>query len=179
MSNSPLIRYALLEDVPLILQFIKEAAEDQATGTTIAASEDSLANTLHFGPPSDGPVSSTRFAWAILIYSPAGSPTGLLIYFHNYSTWKAAPGVCLEELYVVPEYRRHGYGRMLVEAMASAAQKAGCVKMDWVCLQDNLRALNFYDKLGATKMEDWAVLNVDKSGMEGLAADTCRMWIWG
>ncbi|KAJ5551255.1 hypothetical protein N7461_005953 [Penicillium sp. DV-2018c] len=176
MSESPSIRYARPEDVPLILQFIKEAAEDQAPGATVAASEDRLANTLHFGPPSNGPVSSTRFAWALLIYSPGGEPAGLLIYFHNYSTWAAAPGVCLEELYVVSDYRRLGYGRMLIEAMSSAAEKAGCVKMDWVCLKDNRRALSFYDKLGARRMEDWAVLKVDKKGMEGLAAD--GKWVW-
>jgi ribosomal protein S18 acetylase RimI-like enzyme len=82
----------------------------------------------------------------------------------------------LEELYVVPDYRRLGYGRMLVESMTFAAQKAGCVKMDWVCLQGNQRALHFYEKLGATRMEDWAVLKTDKKAMEGLAAD--RKWIW-
>lgn len=65
---------------------------------------------------------------------------------------------------------------MLIEAMTCAAEKAGCVKMDWVCLQDNRRALNFYEKLGARRMEDWAVLKVDKKGMEGLGAD--GKWVW-
>jgi RimJ/RimL family protein N-acetyltransferase len=58
---------------------------------------------------------------------------------------------------------------MLIEAMASAAREAGCVKMDWVCLQDNQRALNFYRKLGAKNMQDWAVLKADKEGIEQLA----------
>ncbi|KAJ3457952.1 hypothetical protein MRS44_012061 [Fusarium solani] len=169
-SDSPSIRYAGVQDVPLILRFIKEAAEEQAPGATVAATEDRLAQTLHFEPPSaDSPVSPTRFAWALLISSPEGEAAGLLVYLHNYSTWTAAPGVCLEELYVVPKYRRHGYGRMLIEAMASAAREAGCVKMDWVCLQDNQRALNFYRKLGAKNMQDWAVLKADKEGIEELA----------
>ncbi|KAL7950543.1 acyl-CoA N-acyltransferase [Trichoderma barbatum] len=171
MTLPPLVRYARLEDVSLILHFIQAAAEDQAPGTKIAATEDSLAKTLHFGPPSESMTpTSTRFAWTLLIFSPDAQPAGLLIYFHNYSTWMAAPGVCLEELYVVPEYRRHGYARILVETMASAAEAAGCVKMDWVCLLNNEKALRFYDKLEAKRMEDWAVLKVDKAGIKKLAA---------
>lgn len=106
----------------------------------------------------------------MIISSPGGDEAGLLIYFFNYSTWSAAPGVCLEELYVVPEYRRHGYAQMLVEAMAGEAKKAGCVKMDWVCLQGNQRALKFYEKMGAKRMEDWTVLKVGREGIDELAA---------
>ncbi|KAJ3537588.1 hypothetical protein NM208_g6248 [Fusarium decemcellulare] len=173
MSDSPPIRYARIQDVPLILRFIKEAAEEQAPGATVAATEDRLSETLHFEPPSgENLVSPTRFAWALLIHTPDGKAAGLLIYLYNYSTWTAAPGVCLEELYVVPEYRRHGYARMLIEAMASAARAAGCAKMDWVCLQNNERALSFYRKLGARIMQDWVVLKVDKDGIEQLANRT-------
>lgn len=158
-------------DVSLILRFIREAAEEQAPGAKVAATEDSLAKTLHFGPPSESRAETgTRFAWVLLIFSPDEQPAGLLIYYHNYSTWMAAPGVCLEELYVVPEYRRLGYAQILIETMASAAEAAGCIKMDWVCLLDNKRALKFYEKLEAKRMEDWVVLKVDKAGTEKLAA---------
>lgn len=157
----------MFPDVPLILRFLRDAAEDQAPGIKITATEDSLAKTLHFGPPSES--TTGRYAWVLLIFSPDEQPAGMLIYYHNYSTWSAAPGVCLEELYVVPEYRRHGYARILIETMASAAEAAGCIKMDWVCLMNNERALRFYDKLGAKRMEDWCVLKVDKSGIEELA----------
>ncbi|KAM0254284.1 hypothetical protein ACHAQJ_006924 [Trichoderma viride] len=171
MSLTPSVRYARIQDVSLILRFIQAAAEDQAPGTKIAATEDSLAKTLHFGPPSDATASvTTRFAWSLLIFSPDEKPAGLLIYYYNYSTWTAAPGVCLEELYVVPEYRRHGYARILLEELASAAESAGCVKMDWLCLANNERALRFYDKLGAKRMEDWIVLKVNKPCMETLAS---------
>lgn len=75
----------------------------------------------------------------------------------------------MEELYVVPQYRCHGYARLLIEAMASSAKAAGCVKMDWVCLQGNEIALRFYDKLGAKRMEDWVVLKVNESGIAKLS----------
>ncbi|KAK4198203.1 acyl-CoA N-acyltransferase [Triangularia verruculosa] len=167
MSPSPSVRYASSKDVPLILRFIRAAAEDQAPGAQVAATEQGLLKTLHLSDGT-GP-EANRFAWPLLIFSPNDEPAGLLIYFHNYSTWAAAPGVCLEELYVVPEYRRHGYARMLIEAMACAAKAADCVKMDWVCLLDNEKALRFYDKLGAKRMEDWAVLKVDEAGIARLS----------
>lgn len=70
----------------------------------------------------------------------------------------------------MPEYRRHGYAQILIETMASVAEAAGCVKLDWVCLLDNEKALRFYDKLGAKRMNDWTVLKVDKAHIQELAA---------
>ncbi|KAF6793761.1 hypothetical protein CSOJ01_13835 [Colletotrichum sojae] len=60
--------------------------------------------------------------------------------------------------------RRHGYAKLLLRAMASAAREAGCVKMDWVCLSDNAKALRSYDKLGARGTEDWVVLTSTPTG---------------
>ncbi|KAK0386108.1 hypothetical protein NLU13_5945 [Sarocladium strictum] len=177
MDASPTIRYAREEDVGLILQFIKQGSQDQAPGTQVAATEERLASTLHFAPPSsDGPRSPTRFAWALLIFSPTGEPAGLLIYFFNYTTWTAAPGLCLEELYVAPEFRSHGYARMLVEAMAGEARRAGCVKMEWLCLRDNARALRFYEKLGAERKDMWTILKVDEEGINRLGGGGA--WTW-
>ncbi|KAH7133915.1 acyl-CoA N-acyltransferase [Dactylonectria macrodidyma] len=166
MSCAPAIRQACSRDVPLILSFIQAAAEEQAPGAKVDATEQRLYSTLNLSDVTEP--EERRFAWPILIFSPDAKPAGLLIYFYNYSTWAAAPGVCLEELYVVPEYRRHGYAQLLIKAMASSAKVVGCVKMDWVCLQGNEKALRFYDKLGAKRMEDWAVLKVDEVGIARL-----------
>jgi GNAT superfamily N-acetyltransferase len=99
-----------------------------------------------------------------------------LVFFYNYSTWAAAPGICLEELYVVPDYRQHGYGQMLIQAMACAAEAAGCIKMDWVCLKDNEKALCFYDKVEAKRIDKWHVLKVDSEGIRRLAIN--ETWDW-
>ncbi|KAL7806712.1 hypothetical protein V8C44DRAFT_338659 [Trichoderma aethiopicum] len=115
MTVLPVIRYARPQDVTLILRFIRAAAEEQLPGAEVTATEERLASTLHFGPPTtNASVPATRFARALLLFSTDGQPAGLLIFFYNYSTWAAAPGVCLEELYVVPDYRQHGYGQMLI-----------------------------------------------------------------
>lgn len=158
-------------DVPLILQLIKAGAQDQAPGSTVPATKDQLIKTLNFEPALNESTPTPRVAYPLLMFSPDEKPAGLLIYFFNYSTWLAAPGVCLEELYVAPEYRGSGYARMLIEAMAAAAEAAGCAKMEWACLLDNERALKFYDKLGAKRMVDWTTLKVDQRGIEKLAAE--------
>lgn len=112
----------------------------------------------------------------MLIYSPSGEAAGLLMYYFNYSTWAAAPGICLEELYVVPDFRRHGYARMLIEAMACEARKHGCVKLDWHCYRDNARALRFYEKLGAKKIDAMDILKVDEEGVKRLGVQ--ETWSW-
>ncbi|KAL7813294.1 acyl-CoA N-acyltransferase [Trichoderma gracile] len=176
MTGLPEIRWARQEDVALILFFIRAAAEEQLPGAEVTATEERLASTLHFGPPTNASIPQTGFARALLLFSTDRKPAGLLIYFYNYSTWAAAPGVCLEELYVAPDFRQHGFGHMLIQAMACAAKAAGCVKMDWVCLKDNKKALCFYDKLGAQRMDTWNVLKVDSEGIRRLA--TNEAWEW-
>ncbi|KAL2751894.1 hypothetical protein ACRALDRAFT_1073196 [Sodiomyces alcalophilus JCM 7366] len=186
MAVQPVIRHARREDVPAILSFLKAGAAEQAPGTQIAATEARIAATFHFDHPSHANHSplppppppppqtnghpSTPFVWALLIIAPeTGEPAGHAIYFYNYSTWIARPGIHLEELYVVPQYRRRGYAKLLIEALAAEAERAGCVKLDWVCLRDNERALRFYDGLGAERMENWMALRADEQGIARLA----------
>ncbi|KAL6914974.1 hypothetical protein ACHAPO_009710 [Fusarium lateritium] len=168
MASSPVVRQAASTDVPQILSFIREGGEEQSPGTHIAATEETLLNTLYLSDVSDNKL---RFGRPLLIFSPEGKPAGLLIYFFNYTTWGAAPGVCMEEIYVVSEYRRHGYARLLVQALAEVAKEAGCVKMEWLCLVDNTKALKFYEKLGAVRKHDWTVLRVDENGIDRLIRD--------
>lgn len=162
--------------MPTILSLLKAAAVEQLPGARVEATEAALIKTLHLADTPSDAMSGTaldsghRFAWPLLIVAPDGTIAGLAIYFYNYTAWRAAPGVCLEDIYVLPEYRSKGYGKLLIEAMAKEAAKAGCVKMEWVCLKDNERALRFYQKVGARVMGDWVVLRVDKNGIESLQA---------
>lgn len=153
-----------------ILTFIKAGAVDQAPGTTVTATESRLGATLHFEDDEPPTVTSLpKFGWPLIIYSPENKPSGLAICYHNYSTWAAAPGMCLEELYVIPEYRSQGYSRLLIEAVARRARDTGCIKLDWLCLKSNKRALRFYEKVGAKTMVNWVSLKVDQASIEDLA----------
>lgn len=79
-------------------------------------------------------------------------------------------------MYVAPEFRGLGYARMLIEALARAAREAGYVKMEWLCLEANCRALGFYERVGAKKADDWGVFKVDLQTMDGLARG--EGWRW-
>jgi GNAT superfamily N-acetyltransferase len=165
MSSPPTIRFARLEDIPTILTFIKAAAAEQAPDAVVEATEASLSSTLYL---SDTKTTTPCFAYPLLIDSPDNTPAGLAIYLYTFSTWMARPGVCLEELYVLPEYRRIGYAKLLIRAMAMEAHKAGCSKMEWVCLEGNEKALRFYKSLGAHRMNDWVVLKMGRDGIREL-----------
>ncbi|KAF2224274.1 acyl-CoA N-acyltransferase [Elsinoe ampelina] len=135
--------------------------------------EERVARTIHF-EDEDLPLSllPKRFAWCLLIVAPEGDVAGLAIFLYNYAAWSGEPGLYLEELYVVPKYRSRGYAMQLIEAMAKEGQKAGCVKIEWVCLKRNARALAFYSKMGGQVREDWALLYVDEAGIQKLAASS-------
>ena len=97
----------------------------------------------------------------------------MIIYYFNFSTWNAELGVVLEELFVAPAFRGRGYAKRLIEALAVIAQDNNCIKMDWVCLKDNTPALQLYDGVGA-KVQDWALLKVDRRGIADLAQKVAR-----
>lgn len=80
---------------------------------------------------------------------------GFAIYFHNYSSFVAKPGLYLEDLFVLPEYRRNGIGEAMFRQVAARALQRGCGRFEWSVLDWNTPALNFYRKLGATVMPEW------------------------
>src|SRR5688572_23639636 len=108
MSDGFRIRAATEEDVPLILRFIRELAEYEKLPHECVATEESVRSTL-FGSP--------RFA-EVLIAEVGSEPAGFALFFHNYSTFLARPGIYLEDLYVRPELRGKGYGKALLVRLA-------------------------------------------------------------
>jgi GNAT superfamily N-acetyltransferase len=84
-------------------------------------------------------------------------PVGFALYFHNYSTFLARPGLFLEDLFVLPEYRRNGIGRALFREVAARAVSRGCGRFEWSVLDWNTPALEFYRTLGATVMPEWRI----------------------
>jgi GNAT superfamily N-acetyltransferase len=93
----------------------------------------------------------------------------MALFFTNYSTWRGAPGVYLEDLYVRPEFRRKGYARALLAALAGETLRLGGKRLEWSCLKWNENALRFYRGLGALEMEEWVGLRVDGEHLERLA----------
>ncbi len=87
---------------------------------------------------------------------------GQALYFYNFSTFKGKPGIYLEDLYVRPEYRNKGIGKALLNYLIELAKENDCGRVEWVVLDWNESAINFYKSLGAEPMNDWIVFRLSE-----------------
>lgn len=156
-------------DVPHILSLIRALADYEKALSSCHATEESLASTLCFAPTRGEPPSGPGYAKVLLIRTPDDSVAGMGLYFNNYSTWWAAPGVYLEDLFVLPEHRNKGYGKLLIGALAKEVKRIGGKRLEWCCLKWNKPSLDFYKMLGAEQMEDWVTLRADGDALDRLA----------
>jgi GNAT superfamily N-acetyltransferase len=101
-----------------------------------------------------------------------GEPAGFALYFFNFSTFVARPGLYLEDLFVRPALRSHGIGRALLRELARIAQARGCGRMEWAVLDWNEPALKFYKSLGARPMTEWIVHRLTATEISKLAEET-------
>jgi GNAT superfamily N-acetyltransferase len=156
------IRRGTADDVPLILQLIRELAEYERAPNDAVATEPQLRDVL-FGdkPPAE-----------VLLAFADNEPIGFAVYFFNFSTWLGRPGLYLEDLFVKPEVRGKGYGRALLTRLAQIAHERGCGRMEWAVLDWNEPAIQFYKKLGAKPMDDWTVFRLTSDGIAQLAASS-------
>ena len=146
---SATIRPATPADVPLILEFIRGLAAYEKLLHEVEADEAQLARTLF---PADG----APVAHCVLAYA-GDQPAGFALYFFNYSTFLARPGLYLEDLFVKLEFRGHGLGKALLLHLAKTANARGCGRMEWAVLDWNQPAIDFYQSLGAAPQSEWTV----------------------
>lgn len=149
-AAGPAIRTAVPEDVPLILRFIGELAEYEKLAHEVTATEERLQRAL-FG---------VRPAAEVVIAEVDGTPAGIALFFHNFSTFLGLPGIYLEDLFVRPAFRGKGIGRALLAHLAGLALARGCGRLEWAVLDWNAPAIGFYQRLGARAMDDWTVMRV-------------------
>lgn len=145
----PLLRPATATDVPLILDLIRGLADYEKLTHEVAATEPALRTTLF--PPDGAPVARCVLAFA------GDVPAGFALYFFNYSTFLAKPGLYLEDLFVRPEFRGRGIGKALLLHLAKLANARGCGRMEWSVLDWNQPAIDFYEKIGARRMREWQI----------------------
>jgi len=153
------IRPARVEDVPVILELIRELATYERAPDKVTATEEQLVDVL-FGE---------RPAAEVLLAFEGKSPIGFAVFFHNFSTWLGRPGLYLEDLFVKPEKRGKGYGRALLVALAKIARDRACGRMEWAVLDWNEPAIKFYRALGAKPMDEWTVFRLTRDGIAELA----------
>lgn len=154
------LREAVEGDVPLILRLIRALAEYERLSAECEATEAALRETL-FG--------ATRRA-EVCLAEWAGQPVGFALFFHNYSTFLAKPGLYLEDLFVVPEHRGKGIGKALLLRLARLAKERGCGRFEWSVLDWNAPSIGFYRSLGAVPMNDWTIMRVTGEVLDRLAS---------
>jgi GNAT superfamily N-acetyltransferase len=159
ISGDLIVRAASVTDVPQILLFIKALAVYEKLEHMVVADEPQLHKTL-FG---DRPSAEVRIAeWQ-------GEPAGFALFFHNYSTFLGKPGIYLEDLFVLPEYRGKGIGKALLIHLAQLTVERDCGRLEWSVLDWNTPAIEFYQSLGAVAMDEWTVYRVTGTALTSLA----------
>ncbi|EKV08426.1 Vesicle-mediated transport protein (Imh1), putative [Penicillium digitatum PHI26] len=158
-------------DVPLILQFICELADYEKALHEVEATEESLLATLSFPdtPPKRGAVYTALITPPHTADTPNPIPVGMALYFYNYSTWRSAPGIYLEDLYVQPNARGHGYGFKLLKYLAKQVLKVSGRRLEWSVLTWNEPSIKFYEQVGARGMDEWMKMMVEGDALTRLA----------
>jgi GNAT superfamily N-acetyltransferase len=100
-----------------------------------------------------------------------GSPVGFALFFHNFSTFLAQPGIYLEDLFVLPEHRAGGIGRALLKELARLAVERECGRLEWAVLDWNRDAIGFYERLGARPNSEWTVYRLTGEALSALGRE--------
>ena len=154
------LRFATVDDVPVLLGLIRELAEFERLADHVHATEALLAEEL-FGP--------RRVAEAV-IAELDGEPVAFAVFFHNFSTFLGRAGLYLEDLYVKPHARGKGIGGCLIRFVAKVAVERKCGRFEWSVLDWNTDAIDFYRALGAVAMNEWTVQRVTGVALERLGS---------
>lgn len=157
------LRFAEINDVPLILEFIKELADYEKMLNEVVASEKTLRESLF-----------ERKMAEVIIGEYKNEPVAFALFFHNFSTFLGKPGIYLEDLYVKPKMRGKGMGKIILSFLAKLAIERKCGRLEWWCLDWNKSSIEFYKQMGAVPMDEWTVYRVCDDELDKLAIKFCE-----
>jgi GNAT superfamily N-acetyltransferase len=158
MTTTSAVRPATPDDVPQLVAMIRELAEYERALPEVEATEEHLHGTLFADAPA-------VFAHVLEV---DGEVAGMAIWFLNYSTWLGAHNLYLEDLYVRPQHRGGGAGRLLLRTLAEICVQRGYRRLEWWVLDWN-PARGFYDALGAQALAEWIPYRVSGEALARLA----------
>lgn len=159
MTNHLRIRPSNPSDVPIIFKLIQALAEYEKLSHAVTGNADTLKEHLFSNRP---------YAEAILAEWNE-KPVGFALFFPNYSTFLTKPGIYLEDVFVLPEYRRLGIGKALLRYIAQLAVERDAGRLEWAVLDWNEPAIEFYKSIGAVILEDWRICRVTSDAISKLA----------
>jgi GNAT superfamily N-acetyltransferase len=154
------IRAASPDDIPVIAELIHALAAYERLSDEARFAEDDLRDAL-FGE---------RCYAEVLLVEHGADIAGFALFFHNFSTFLAKPGIYLEDLFVRPEHRGHGHGKALLGELARVAVTRGCGRLEWAVLDWNEPSIAFYRSLGAVAMDEWTVYRVAGDALAKLSS---------
>lgn len=146
------IKKATRQDVFIIYDFIKRIAAYERLSNQVSATPSDIEKSIFI----------QEDAHVIIAYDQ-DQAVGFALYFYNFSTFTGKKGLYLEDLFVEETYRGKGIGNQLFEHLRQIAKKENCGRMEWVCLDWNQDAIDFYQKKGAKSMNDWTIFRLDES----------------
>lgn len=158
MNKDYKIREANEKDLSLILFFIKSLAIYEKLSHEVIANEEILRKSLFVEDKG-----------RILFIMEGEKEVGFALYFYNFSTFTGRPGLYLEDLFILEEYRGKGYGKALISYLAKIAIKENCTRFEWIVLDWNTPSVNFYKSLGAEPLDNWTVFRLQGEKLIQLA----------
>lgn len=150
MSKPFVLRSAKPDDAVVVFELIQALAEYEKLSHTVTGSAEALKHHLSGSPA----------CVEAILAEVDGQSVGFALFFQNYSTFLTQPGLYLEDLFVLPEFRRQGIGKALITHLAELAVSRGCGRLEWTVLDWNQPAIDFYQKMGATVLPDWRICRV-------------------
>jgi GNAT superfamily N-acetyltransferase len=153
-----LLRFAEEKDCALILDFIRGLAEYEHLLDMVKAGEADLQKYIF-----------DEKIIEVVIGEYDGIPAGFALFFHNFSTFLGKPGIFIEDLFVKPEFRGRGLGKIFFSFLAKVALERNCGRLEWACLNWNEPSIKFYKSQGACPLDEWTTYRITGEGIKKLA----------
>lgn len=159
MSASLSIKEVTKDDLPCLLELVKELAVYEEMQDILVATPEIYAKSLF----------EEKFAKALLLKVDEKA-VGYAIYFYTFSSFLGRGGLYLEDLYIRPEHRKKGYAKALFKYLAQIAKDKNLKRLEWVCLNSNQLGIDFYEALGAKNLNQiWRTYRLDETNLENLS----------
>jgi len=153
------LRFAAAADAETILFFIKELARYESMENEVVATAQTLRETIFVQKHAE-----------VVMAEYLGKPVGFMLFFYNYSTFLGQPGIYLEDLFLMPEVRKMGFGKKLLTFLARLAVDRNCGRVEWACLDWNKPSRSFYESFGSESKDEWIGYRLSGQAMIDLAA---------
>lgn len=147
-----------LEDAETVLYFVRQLAKYEKLENQVVATAEKYLQTIFVQKHAE-----------VILAEYKGKPVGFSLFFHNYSTFLGQPGIYLEDLYLDPEVRKMGFGKVILACIARLAVERGCGRVEWSCLDWNQSSRDFYESFGSESRDEWIGYRLSGQALEELA----------